>query len=177
MSRWIRCWALAIGLGCWSPFLFAEHAAALDNLKAAYLFNIAKFVSWPNDPRVIELCIDPQASLRGRLLALNGRALSQIRSLRVRAVESIHESCHLYFGREPFVETQVIPTSLVQQPEEDSTTQVLTISDAPKALESGYAFQLFLESKRLRIALSKKEVDASNYRVSSKLLRLTRERP
>ena len=139
----------------------------LAKLKTAYLFNIAKFVSWPDASSTVQLCLRADSPVRRFASELDGRSLGDGRAIRLATLRDSAARCHIIFDDAPR------PT-----PPNNEDWQfdggVLTISDAPDAIDNGFAVQLFFESEKLRFAVDSETVKNANYVISSKLMRLAR---
>lgn len=149
-----------------------DAAAALDQLKTAYLFNFAKFVSWPDNPDQIVLCINTRPSTSEGIAALDGRQIDSGRTLLVRQIETDLQGCHMYFGtHEPVSERSGAPRVMAASV---SGAPPLSISDEPGSLDSGFTFEFFLQANKLRFAVNPTGLEEANFQISSKLLQLAR---
>ncbi len=157
--------------------LSADLAVGVEKLKTAYLFNIAKFVTWPDNPATIELCIHTDVAAKSHMQALDGRSVDAQRKISVRMTSSVQNSCHMYYGQTGLATTTGEELSFSGAGASYPADRILTISDLPSALEQGYVLQLFLDANKLRFALDQRRIEPATYRVSSKLLRLARDRP
>ena len=149
----------------------AADAATPSALKAAFLFNFAKFADWSGvQPGVtLVLCVanDDQIgaaladSVRGQ--AITGHAL-EVR--RLNSDNSLSE-CHLLF----------VPASDARQmlaKINKGADTMLTVSDAPGFAQSGGMIELFQESGRMRFAVNVDTAQRAGVRLSSRLLDLAK---
>jgi len=140
-------------------------------LKAAFLFNFAKFADWDTVPPSVTLvlCVanDDQVgaaltdSARGQVI--NGHAIE------VRRVKSDNfgPSCHLLF----------VPASEAKQVlEKVGKVQdaPITVSDAPGFAQAGGVIELFQEGGRMRFAVNVDTTQRLGVRLSSRLLDLAK---
>jgi len=144
-------------------------------VKAAFLYNFAKFVEWPadafegpDDP--ITFCLagrDPFGPVLDELLRgerVRGRPLAVRRLER----DAAPRGCHILFvspleaGRFEALLRKV------------DTRRVLTVSDALPFLEAGGHVSFYIEASRVRFAVNQEACNAAAFRVSSKLLQLAR---
>jgi hypothetical protein len=149
----------------------AADAATPSALKAAFLFNFAKFADWSGvQPGVtLVLCVanDDQIgaaladSVRGQ--AINGRAL-EVR--RVRS-DNLLSGCHLLFVPASDARQMLAKITKGSEP-------MLTVSDAPGFAQSGGMIELFQESGRMRFAVNVDIAQRSGVRLSSRLLDLAK---
>jgi YfiR/HmsC-like len=149
----------------------AADAATPSALKAAFLFNFAKFADWSGvQPGVtLVLCVanDDQIgaaladSVRGQ--AINGHAL-EVR--RLNSDNSLSE-CHLLFV--PASDARLMLAKINKGAE-----PMLTVSDAPGFAQSGGMIELFQESGRMRFAVNVDTAQRAGVRLSSRLLDLAK---
>jgi len=137
------------------------------NLKIVYLFNIAKFVSWPDESESVRLCLRADSPIRRFALELHGRSLGDGRRFVLETLPRPADGCDIVF--DDAVDTQESNTH-----SNWDTPAVLTVSDSPQAIERGFAVQLFFEAEKLRFAVNHRTVTSADYQVSSKLMRLAR---
>ncbi|MEN8177823.1 MAG: YfiR family protein [Pseudomonadota bacterium] len=146
-------------------------------IKAAFLFNFAAFVSWPEG--LFESADTPlrfctmEADAISRTLeqlisgeSLDGRPLELIRL----GIKPDITGCHILFlGSEAVYRTL---SQVGQSP------GMLTVGDTEKFIERGGMIALLRQRKRIHPVINLNALDESTLRLSSKLLRLaTRVRP
>ena len=137
-------------------------------LKAAFLFNFAKFTDWgavqpgaaivlcvANDDQVVASLTD---SARGQ--SVSGRAVE------VRQVKADLAGCHLLFvpGSDA---RQMLGRVVKEQP-------LLTVSDANGFAQAGGMIELFQDAGRMRFAVNVETAQRSGIRLSSRLLDLAK---
>ena len=141
-------------------------------VKAALLYNFAKFAKWPGLPSdaPIAFCIVGDDTIAAALVEtvrgqkINGHALDVLRP---------HDSvkwpaCHLLFIAEP--ETRRSTAGL----EAIKTLPVLTVSDGKDFSQADGIVELYVESGRMRFAINVDSADRSGLRLSSRLLGLAK---
>ena len=160
-------------------FLTAITAAAQDvtepALKAAFIYNFAKFTEWP--PEVIPngepmvLCVlgdiaigeALEQAVRGRMLAGHSMTVVQSAPL-VRPAER----CHLlYISGASAGQAAKVVAGLREEP-------VLTISDAEGFTQQGGIAQFFFEHGQLRFNIRLESARRARLKLSSRLLALAR---
>ncbi len=137
-------------------------------VKAAFLYNFAKFVDWPEDAAAT-FCIgilgpDPFGPLIDETMA--GRTVGS-RSVVVRRFNRPEESlgCQIVF-----VARSVTPLKLVLKRFEGKA--VLTVGDAPAFCPSGGIIGFQVAERRIHFAINLEAAERSQLRLSSKLLSL-----
>jgi YfiR/HmsC-like len=140
----------------------------LAKLETAYLFNIARFVTWRPDDQEVRLCLPDESPLLRYAQELSGRDLGDGRRFLVGALDGSHARCDIVFIHAAF------KSAGRTLPGEVST---LLVSDRPDALARGYVLQFFLQEDSVRFAANAEAVARADYRISSKLLRLARPAP
>ncbi len=136
----------------------------MAKLKTAYLFNIAKFVTWPQAVDHVRLCIDSSAPVGSVAQTLHGRELEPGRRIEIVHGPDAEGACDIVY--EEHDAGTAIPRA----------EHVLSISDAPDALQSGFVIGLFLQRDKLRFEVDHERLRSAPYRISSKLLQLSRQR-
>jgi hypothetical protein len=156
-----------------ASLLYAPAARAQDvtepALKAAYIYNFAKFTDWPADAlpaaAPFNACVLGDDSLGDALeRTVSGRHLSGrvIHVVRVR-LDSAMRSCHLlYVSGVTGAQIETIAALVRDAP-------VLTISDADDFARVGIA-QLFLESGKMAFKFNLEVARRSRLQLSSRLL-------
>lgn len=167
-------WALATAL---LPVGAKQALAAPTEyeLKAALLYNFARFAEWPDDsfasssdPFVIAIVgPDPFGSLLDQTVEgrkIEGRPITVERWLHAESVEH----CHVLFVG--------FSDRAMQQHTLDAlkTRAVLTVSDEREFADHGGTIGLDLEDERVRMTINMSAVRGTGIRISSKLLALSR---
>lgn len=140
-------------------------------IQAAFLFNFAAFVSWPDT-----LFESPVSPLRYCTLGANAvsRILEQLisdehqdgRSLELLCLDSISDAagCHILFLGRDAGNDALLPAGWERD--------ILTVGDSEAFVESGGMIALLRQRKRIHPVINMDALDASALRLSSKLLRL-----
>ncbi len=174
----------AQGLSCarkWRAVLFcilisflsaAAQGEEAYQIKAAFILNFTKFVTWPE---VLErqggdlvLCLYDTNPFGEYIFNLNGRKVRNF-SLRVSVPLNLSEldQCHIVFlsGEKS---GKTVLDRLAQQP-------VLTIADYAGFAETGGGIELMSEDNRIRFDVNLKNIKGRSLDISSKLLHLARK--
>ena len=179
--RYIGFWCLCLLV--FPPGFAAKQALAqepdlLSKVKTAYLFNIAKFVSWPDVQADVVLCVDPTSRLKPYLQQLHQRNIGDQRKLLVVVTLPETTNCQMYFSERPFKDQESSALTAVSTLVQDSPTaemnHILTVSDHQDSLRLGYIMQLKVEGDRLRFRYNPEALAESSFIVSSKLRSLAR---
>lgn len=152
------------------PLPYSEY-----EVKAAFVYNFAKFVDWPAEAlgqpgEAMNVCVlgeDPFGGILDRTLrdkTVHGRAL-QIR--RLRGVGDL-QSCHVIFISA--VESRHLPNIL----EILWGSPVLTIGETPEFGRAGGIINFVIEDSRVRFEINAGAAARAGLGISSKLLDLAR---
>ncbi|MEM7237404.1 MAG: YfiR family protein [Pseudomonadota bacterium] len=136
-----------------------------DNIKAAFIFNFARFTEWPagsfrEASSRIRICFRSDHPLANALDDLNGKAIGD------RKIETVA----FQFSAQP-VERCHIAMVL---PGENKVPRkgLLTIGDTPDFAELGGVVGLVQVGRQIRFEINEGGIDRAGLRMSSKLLRL-----
>ena len=139
-------------------------------VKAAYLFNFARFAEWPvsKDDRNLQLCLIGRDDFGGSLAALEGKSV-QSRTLRVRRVllEEI-DGCHILFVSESERRRLAMILSMTE------TQSVLTVSDIDGFAEKGGMVGLQLVDQRVQFDVNLGALYSANIKLPAQVLKLAR---
>lgn len=145
-------------------------------VKAAFLYNFAKFVDWPAaafpEPKSpFNLCVlgdDPFGPSLDQTVAgesVGGRPIALQRGARLAELKG----CHLLFvSRAEGGRQRELLAALHDGP-------VLTVGESRSFLDDGGMIDLVLEGNKVRFEVSLPAVEKSPLKISSKLLRLARQ--
>lgn len=144
----------------------------LANLKSAYIYNIAKFTSWPesqssSDMTSINFCLYGSNEVIELLQGIEGKAIGKRLSRVIMPREvSDFKRCHvLYIAPEERKRYRYI-LSLIDQ------NQVITISDDERFIKSGGLINLTEIGQRLRFQINVGLLETQELHISSHLLKL-----
>jgi hypothetical protein len=161
-----------------SPAARAQMAPEYE-VKAGFLYNFAKFVTWPpnvfddpNSPIIIGILgADPFGEGIGDVLA---GETAQGRPIRVREIARIDDGrpeCHVLFVSQS--ERRNLPRILRIL----AATPVLTVGDNDDFAALGGIIQFFLDQGRVRFIINVAASRRAGLKISSQLLRLARVMP
>ena len=144
-------------------------------VKAAFLFNFAKFVEWPaeafsNPSEPIRLCVlgeDPFGRVLDQAVqdkSINGRTLMILRSQQVRGLRA----CHILFVGTSEKERLAEIFAALQG------SSALSVGDTEQFVQSGGAIQFNLQDNRVRFTINLAAAERARLKISAKLLSLAR---
>lgn len=143
------------------------------DLKAAFLFNFAKFVEWPEsafagERAPLSICVYGQDPFGLALDAVvQGERVGE-RSLLVQRPDSLDdlEECHVLFV------ARSEKGRLGEVLERVKGEPVLTVSDTDGFLRAGGIINFILEGSKVRFLIDQEAAERSGLEISSKLMRL-----
>jgi hypothetical protein len=150
----------------------AADAVPAATLRAAFLFNFARFTEWPGDGPAgpLTLCVvgDPAVADALDHLAgdrqIGGRDVSIARLVSPRAVKT----CQLLYLASPDAVAQA------RMLDEVARLPILTIGEGEQFVHIGGVVGLFLDSGRMRFAINTDAVLRAGLKLSSRLLGLAK---
>jgi 2-phospho-L-lactate guanylyltransferase (CobY/MobA/RfbA family) len=159
-------------IGCLSCTLVAAQPTGqtVDRIKAAYVFNFAKFVELPvSEEKILKMCVVGRDDLNGAMLSLN-RRVAQGREIVVRKDVSVDQAkdCAMVFVGES--DARLLPL-LVRQL---GSASVLLISDARQAMDHGAHLSMVFNDDRVEFDVNLLNLQKSSIRASSQMLKLAR---
>jgi len=172
--KWIL-WVLGVA-GLWLTGARAQSPAASEyQVKAAFLYNFAKFIEWPassfsDASAPLRICIlgqDPfGADLRDIAdeKSVNGRKIQVIPLADLRMARA----CHILFI------ASSEKAQLKQTLESLQGADVLTVGDTKGFVEKGGMINFVLENDRVRFEVNHKAAEQAGLKVSAKLLSIAK---
>jgi hypothetical protein len=140
-------------------------------VKAAFVYNFAKFVEWPassfkNAADPITICVFGNPFGDRLTETVSGKQIEDHRLL-VREVADLaeDEGCHILFIAGDKKRTAEVLAHL-------KTRQILTIGESPNFAAAGGVIGFKLESGKVRLQINVRSADRAHLRISSKLLSL-----
>jgi hypothetical protein len=155
--------SLAIGTG-------AQFATEYQ-VKAAYLFNFAKFVEWPpssfaDASAPLQICVFGQDPFGQELRDITNEKIVNGRKLEVHQVVDLQlaRACHILFiASSEKAQVKQILESL-------RGSGALTVGDTKAFAEQGGMINFVLESNRVQFEVNRKAAEQAGLKISSKLL-------
>ena len=145
-------------------------------VKAAFLFNFLKYVSWPADSPLLKSAIyrigligtDPFGSTLDEIVSgasIEGRP---VLIARLSDPDSLR-SCHIVFVKSA---SDSLLSSILRQAEQFG---IVTVGESPTFIEDGGVIRLRLKDDQVRFDINLAAANRSGLRISSKLLQLAQE--
>ncbi len=152
-------------------------AAGEHLVKAAFLYNFAKFTDWPDEAFAdaaapLRICALGHESLGPALASLEGKKIRgrQVEAARLESHEQVG-GCHLvYIGVTAREHLQHILERLEGRP-------VLTVTEMPSAGEPGGMINLVVVAQKIRFHIDPAVAQSAGLSFSSKLLALSADQP
>lgn len=142
----------------------------VDRIKAAYIYNFAKFMEWPiADDKAIRLCVLGKDDLNGAVLGLQ-RRVAQGREIAVRKdvpLEQIRDCSIVFVGE---TEARLLGMAVRQL----GNAPVLLVSDTRQAVDQGAHLALVFNEDRVEFDVNLQHLQKSGIKASSQMLRLAR---
>ncbi len=154
-------------LGCWLPGWTAGAELRVNEVKAAFLYNFANFVTWPRDafesPRSpLYYCIWGTSPVRPLLADLLRGEVVNGHPLRLApAGARDHSHCQILFVSAEVDLRAPLPRH-----------GVLTVGETRAFLRQGGMIALVPHERRIRPLIARRTAEAAGIRISSKLLRI-----
>ena len=166
---WLACLMGALGV-LWGAGAATADPPSEAALKAAFVYNFAKFVEWPANTAATDaltVCVaGTRPELATSLAGLAGKS-AQGRALAVKnnVLAADLDSCQvLYLGSDA--------SALAGQAR--GRAGLLTVSDVPGFAQSGGMIGLFSEGERIRFEINPRSAEAAGLKVSSQLIKLAK---
>ena len=147
----------------------------LHYIKAAFVYNFAKFIEWPDSQedtsdKPMVLCILGKGPINAAFDSLKGKKLHN-RPLKVQHVSEAKDAkgCHILFvtSSEKKKVKRVLDT-FAENP-------VLTIGDMEGFVSNGGVIELVMDERRIRFDINIKAAKKAELTISSRLLKLARK--
>lgn len=159
-------------LACLWTSLGAAQSVTVEQLKAAFIYNFAKFTDWPGDAlpsgHPLALCTIGDKSVSDTLAqTVKGRVIEGHEvTVTVLTPDAAAAPCHLLYVSAGAVKSSA---ALLASLKEHS---VLTVSDGDRFANTGGIAQLIVENGKMRFAINVVTAQRSGLHLSSKLLSL-----
>lgn len=155
-----------------SDSLHAEEISQEYRVKAAFLVNFARFITWPEesfspDHEELTLCVAGNNPFATTLNAVESKQING-RKLRITYVDSLRQvkQCHLlYVSRSEEDDLTWLPSSIGRQP-------VITVSDIPGFVKSGGSIEFVEKEHRLSFIINNSAMKQCGIQASASMLDL-----
>lgn len=165
----IGLFALFVSAGILLPLTNAVAAVSADKIKAAYLFQLTKFATWPNTSssadKVFTICVLGNESINDELKPLNRRKAKGQR-IKVSHLNTLKDASHcniLYIAKTAQPQLQRIL-------EYSSDKQILTVSSVPGFAANGGSVGFVIVKNKVRLEINRAPARRAGIKLSAKLL-------
>jgi len=166
-----RLLALLISGSLFAPARLAAAAPTEYEVKAAFLYNFAKYVQWPPSPRrtfvIGVLGHDPFGPRLEEVMSGQSVQKKAIAIRRFARIEDVEGADILFVCASERYHLTVVLTALQRIP-------VLTVADMDRFAELGGMINLFTEENRVRFEMNPDAMRRSGLKAGSQLYRLAR---
>jgi hypothetical protein len=155
-----------------TPTCFSQSSSVEDQVKAAFLYNFAKFIQWPSQAFTdrdmpFTICIHGDSVQDALDKTIEGETLNgrHVTTRRLAAGEAIR-GCHIVYvsGAESRRAPEVLAAA--------NGMPVLTVGESPDFINSGGMIRFTEGGHRVRFEINPDATERALLRVSSRLLRL-----
>jgi hypothetical protein len=152
----------------------AAQTAAAPVLKAAFLYNFAKFTEWPADVLPtngpLSICATDEAVVKALVQTTAGRTIDgHVVEIQLLPVDSPKlRTCHVLYAAD------LDRDRAVRLMESLQGASILTVSDLDQFVRLGGVAEFFVEDGRMRFAIGVESARRARLQLSSKLLSLAK---
>lgn len=154
-----------------TPIGARAQGASESALKAAFLYNFAKFAQWPADAAggPLTICVAGDTAIADALDGtVKGRSVDGREVTVSRVKPDGMRACHVLYV------TGLDQKHTQQMIDELTGAPVLTVSDREQFAQSGGIAGLFVEGGKMRFAINVEAAQRARLRISSRLLTLAK---
>jgi hypothetical protein len=164
---------VALCLGYYPNFAFADAESIKKKTKAVFLYQIFNYVTWPVTSKVTiesssNVCVYGLSSFKKELELI--QTLETDRPFTVSYISQLTElgDCHIiYFGALDRLALEFLGRNKGQK--------FLTVSDNPLFFKKGGMIFLFFEGGKLRLNVNRTKLYKSGFNLGAKIFRLTKQ--
>ena len=141
-------------------------------VKAGFIYNIARFTQWPGDLKTIRICIYGDDPFGSYIDSIDGKAVGDrnIEITRTRSIRAIKD-CNIAFLNIIPPEERLFARAL----RELEGSKVLTIADFSEAVRYGVVVGFLIDEDRVGFNINHTVAKSTKLEISAKVLRLARE--
>lgn len=143
-------------------------------LKAAFLYNFARFTSWPEnglgDNNTFLLCMGGKSPFGDALSTINGKHVhgKELISIEIGSANDVAQCDMLFIG-------ETDQGTLADFLEQSITNNILTVAEAPGFAKQGGMIELIEADRKIRFDINIRTARKAGLDISSRLLKLARE--
>ena len=141
-------------------------------IKAAFIYNFARFTEWQDDSSELKICIYGKDPFESNIDGLNGKKAGEktIRIVRTQLIDEV-STCHIAFLNIKPPERHLFEKAL----NKIKNAKVLTIADADNVVNFGVMIGLLITDDKVGFEINHTVAKSSGLEISSKLLKLAKE--
>lgn len=148
----------------------ASNATKADKVKAAIVYKLTKFVTWPGKKQTLALCIVGSGAINSELLKINhkfsmGRRISVTHKTPTAPLEKLCDIVYIHNSPPNVV------SGILQKLNNES---VLTISDSENFAYQGGVIGLIRTGSRIQFAISQSASKNASLSINAQLMRLAK---
>lgn len=148
----------------------ASSATKADKVKAAIVYKLTKFITWPEKKQTLSLCIVGNDTINSELLKINhkyssGRRISVTQKAPNAPLEKLCDLVYIHNTKSSAIAGML--SDLANQP-------VLTISDSDNFVYQGGVIGLFRTGSRIQFAISQGATKSAGLAINPQLMRLAK---
>lgn len=162
---------LTLGLVSQIPALSSANNIDEYTIKAAFIYNFARFTEWPDESKELRVCIYGEDPFGASIDKLNGKQSNgrTIKVIRTRSIEEV-KSCHIAFLNIIPPERRLFARAL----NDIKGANVLTISDVEGVVSFGVMIGLNIDNNKVAFDVNHTVAKTTDIEISAKLLRLAK---
>lgn len=138
-----------------------------NKVKAAYLYNFTKFVTWPDQTKPVQICVAGDNDISKLLDSLAQKQHEKDEFALVSSSKITPQSCQLLYLASGDTRFHTLLSGA-------KDNDILTVSDDPASAQKGGIVTLFSENGKIRFSINLESSRKTNLKISSKLLELSR---
>ena len=144
----------------------------IANLKAAFIYNFTKYITWPNsdETKTFKIYVLGDSEIATSLQKVAQKKMINDKPIKIRNINNIQDSCScqiVFVSESAITKISEIISKLGNQP-------ILTIGDTPQLCEQGIMINFFMQSGQIKFEINTKRLGNSGLKVSSQLQKLAR---
>lgn len=156
-----------------SSVLGSPEATPEYTLKAAFIYNFARFTNWADRPdKLLHLCILGRDPFGSALDTIDNKEVGHFHLAvkRLRDVDEAMHTCQIVFITDSEIEGLLLQIERLRL-----TNGVMTVADKEGAARQGIIVELTTADRRVGFEFNQESAHQAKIEVSSKLLRLARK--
>ncbi|MGB5395819.1 MAG: YfiR family protein [Gammaproteobacteria bacterium] len=164
--------ATVVALVSHLPAVASADAVSEYSIKAAFIYNFARFTRWADESDTLKICIYGKDPFGDNIDKLDGKKINgrTVRVTRTQLIDDVR-SCHIAF-------LNIIPPErhlFKQALNKIQGANVLTVADAANVVDFGVMIGMRIDGNKVGFEVNHTAAKASDLEISAKLLVLAKE--